>query len=101
MHTVKGTETFELNFTGDTVYFDGIKEVAMRFHPQNVFIFAGAAKPRGPFNVTMSANDALDTAAVFPYATITPLHFVGWTHYAPGGGAPERIIAWVSERCIS
>ncbi len=91
--TVKGLEGFELYFTGDTVYYDGIKEVANRFHPQNVFIFAGAAKPRGPFNVTMGANDALDTAAAFPDATITPLHFEGWTHYTEGGAVLRESFA--------
>ena len=75
------TASTHIYITGDTVFFEGIKQVAERFTPQYVFIFAGAAKPRGPFNLTMGANDALDTAAVFPDATIIPLHFEGWTHY--------------------
>ncbi|QEM13045.1 MBL fold metallo-hydrolase [Mucilaginibacter rubeus] len=76
---------FQIYFTGDTVFYDGIKEVAEKFKPQYVFIFAGAAKPRGPFNVTMGTNDAIDTAFAFPDATIIPVHFEGWSHYTETG----------------
>ncbi|TSJ44473.1 MBL fold metallo-hydrolase [Mucilaginibacter corticis] len=75
------TRDIQLYLTGDTVYYEGIKQIAARFQPKYVFVFAGAAKPRGPFNLTMGANDVLDTAGVFPEATIIPLHFEGWSHY--------------------
>jgi len=75
----------QLYITGDTVFYDGIKEVAQKFKPEYVFIFAGAAKPRGPFSVTMSTNDAIDTAFAFPLATIIPVHFEGWSHYTETG----------------
>ncbi|MBD0254110.1 MAG: MBL fold metallo-hydrolase [Cytophagales bacterium] len=67
--------------TGDTVYYEGVAEVARRYHPRYVFIFAGAAQTRGPFNVTMGTNDAMDTALAFPNAIIIPLHYRGWKHY--------------------
>jgi L-ascorbate metabolism protein UlaG (beta-lactamase superfamily) len=66
--------------TGDTVFYEGVAEVAKLYRPKYVFIFAGAAQPRGPFNVTMRTNDAIDTALAFPDATIIPLHFEGWAH---------------------
>ncbi|UOE50851.1 MBL fold metallo-hydrolase [Mucilaginibacter sp. SMC90] len=75
------TKDVQIYLTGDTVYYDGIRDVAEKFNPQYVFVFAGAAKPRGPFNLTMNANDVLDTANVFPDATIIPLHYEGWSHY--------------------
>lgn len=75
----------QIYITGDTVFYDGVKEVAEKFKPQYVFIFAGAAKPRGPFNVTMGTNDAIDTAFAFPDATIIPVHFEGWSHYTETG----------------
>jgi L-ascorbate metabolism protein UlaG (beta-lactamase superfamily) len=83
--SIKGDQNLELYFTGDSVFYDGIKEVAARFNPQYVFIFAGAAKPRGPFNVTMGTNDAIDTAFAFPEAVIIPVHFEGWSHYTETG----------------
>jgi L-ascorbate metabolism protein UlaG (beta-lactamase superfamily) len=82
---IVSTKEMQIYLTGDTVFYDGIKEVAEKFRPKYVFIFAGAAKPRGPFNVTMSTNDAIDTAFGFPAATIIPVHFEGWSHYTETG----------------
>jgi L-ascorbate metabolism protein UlaG (beta-lactamase superfamily) len=79
--TVKGPHDLEIYITGDTTYYEGVAEVAHRYHPQFVFLFAGAAQVRGPFNVTMGTNDAMDTAIAFPNATIIPLHYEGWKHY--------------------
>jgi L-ascorbate metabolism protein UlaG (beta-lactamase superfamily) len=81
---VKGETHPVLYFTGDTVFYDGIQEVAEKASPDFIFIFAGAARPRGPFNVTMNSNDAIDTAIAFKKATIIPLHFEGWSHYTEG-----------------
>ncbi|MDN3588664.1 MBL fold metallo-hydrolase [Pedobacter aquatilis] len=67
--------------TGDTVYYNEIEKLAARINPAYVFIFAGAARPRGPFNLTMSTNDALDTAFAFKSAMIVPIHSDGWSHY--------------------
>ncbi len=82
--TVQGEKNFEIYITGDTVYYEGVAAVSEKFNPAYVFIFAGGAQPRGPFNVTMGTNDALDTAYKFPRATIIPLHYEGWSHYTQG-----------------
>jgi L-ascorbate metabolism protein UlaG (beta-lactamase superfamily) len=68
--------------TGDTVWYDGVADVARRFRPAIVLLFAGAAKTRGAFHLTMSANDALDTAHAFTDATIVPVHYEGWAHFS-------------------
>jgi L-ascorbate metabolism protein UlaG (beta-lactamase superfamily) len=67
--------------TGDTVWYDGVSEVARRFRPSVVLLFAGAARTRGPFNLTMNTNDAIETAHAFPDATIVPIHCDGWAHF--------------------
>ena len=82
---IVATKEMQIYITGDTVFYDGIKEVAEKFNPKYVFNFAGAAKPRGPFNVTMGTNDAIDTSFAFPAATIIPVHFEGWSHYTETG----------------
>lgn len=79
--SIKGEQGADIYLTGDTVYYEGIADVADRFRPAYIFIFAGAAQTRGPFNVTMGTNDAMDTALAFPDATIIPLHYEGWKHY--------------------
>jgi L-ascorbate metabolism protein UlaG (beta-lactamase superfamily) len=80
MLSVSGKENMAIYITGDTVYYEGVAEVAKAFKPKYIVLFAGAAKPRGPFNMTMGTNDALDTAFAFPQATIIPLHYEGWKH---------------------
>ncbi len=70
--------------TGDTVWFDGVAEVARRFHAGVVLLFAGAAQTRGPFHLTMDTNDAIETAHAFPNAIIVPLHAEGWAHFTQG-----------------
>jgi L-ascorbate metabolism protein UlaG (beta-lactamase superfamily) len=67
--------------TGDTVWFDGVAEVARRFPAKVVLPFAGAAQTRGPFHLTMDTNDAIETARAFPDAVIVPLHTDGWAHF--------------------
>jgi L-ascorbate metabolism protein UlaG (beta-lactamase superfamily) len=79
--SVKGAMPLEIYITGDTTYYEGVAEVAKRYNPNYVFIFAGGAQTRGPFFVTMGTNDAMDTALAFPNATIIPLHYEGWKHY--------------------
>jgi L-ascorbate metabolism protein UlaG (beta-lactamase superfamily) len=67
--------------TGDTVWYDGIAEVARRFAPKLVIVFAGSAEPRGAFHMTMDSNDAIETAHAFPDATIVAVHNHGWAHF--------------------
>ena len=67
--------------TGDTVWYAGIEEVSRRFNVGLAVLFAGSAQPRGPFNVTMSSNDAIEAAVAFPNAKIVAIHNEGWGHY--------------------
>ncbi|SHN71862.1 MBL fold metallo-hydrolase [Bradyrhizobium erythrophlei] len=67
--------------SGDTVWYDGVAEVARRFKAGVVMPFAGAAQTRGPFHLTMDTNDTIETARAFPDALIVPLHTDGWAHF--------------------
>jgi len=67
--------------TGDTVWYDGVAEVARRFDVGVVLPFAGAAQTRGPFHLTMDVNDVIETARAFDSAAIVPLHAEGWAHF--------------------
>ena len=67
--------------TGDTVWYDGVAEVARRHKPGVILLFAGAAQTRGPFHLTMDTNDAIETAQAFPEAAIVPVQYEGWMHF--------------------
>ena len=72
--------------SGDTVWFDGVAEVARRFKAGVVLPFAGAAQTRGPFHLTMDTNDTIETARAFPDAVIVPVHTDGWAHFRQSAG---------------
>jgi len=71
----------DIYVSGDTVWFSGIAEIARRFDVGVAILFAGAAQPRGPFNVTMDSNDAIEAATAFSDAKIISVHNLGWSHY--------------------
>jgi len=72
--------------SGDTVWYDGVAEVAKRFKAGVVMPFAGAAQTRGPFHLTMDVNDTIETARAFGDAVIVPLHTDGWAHFKQNAG---------------
>jgi L-ascorbate metabolism protein UlaG (beta-lactamase superfamily) len=83
--TSKHQNSRPIYITGDTVWFDGVAEVAHRFKAGVVLPFAGAAQTRGPFHLTMDTNDTIETARAFPDAVIIPLHTDGWAHFRQNG----------------
>jgi L-ascorbate metabolism protein UlaG (beta-lactamase superfamily) len=79
--------------TGDTVWYEGVAEVARRFRPRLVILFAGAAKTRGSFHLTMDSNDAIEAAHAFPDAQIIAVHTEGWAHFTEGRDDLARAFA--------
>lgn len=67
--------------SGDTVWYEGVAEVARRFDPKVVVLFTGSAKTRGSFHLTMDTNDAIEAAHAFPRARIIAVHNEGWAHF--------------------
>lgn len=72
--------------TGDTDYYEGLKEVASRYDVRLVLPFLGAAKipALGDSNLSMTVAECINLAQVFDKAVITPLHFEGWSHLTEG-----------------
>ena len=79
--TSSNPATRPIYVSGDTVWFDGVAEVAKRFKAGIVLPFAGAAQTRGPFHLTMDTNDTIETARAFADALIVPVHTDGWAHF--------------------
>ncbi len=71
--------------SGDTVWYEGVAEVAKRFRVRTAVLFMGAARvPQvgTPEPLTMTAEDGIQAAHAFSGATIVPLHFEGWAHFS-------------------
>jgi len=69
--------------SGDTVWYEGVAEVARRFAVRAAVLFMGAARVPavGPDALTMTAEDGIQAARAFSRATIIPLHYEGWAHF--------------------
>jgi len=76
-------DTEALYFSGDTVWYEGVAEVARWFNVTTALVNMGAARVQaaGPAPLTMTAADAFQLARAMPNATIVPLHFEGWEHF--------------------
>jgi L-ascorbate metabolism protein UlaG (beta-lactamase superfamily) len=70
--------------SGDTVWYEGVAEVARRFAIRTAVLFLGAARVEGvgPWHLTMTAAGAVEAARAFAQARIVPLHFEGWEHFS-------------------
>lgn len=83
-----------LYVTGDTVWYEGTKEVTKRFKPLAVLAFAGGAKPLPiPVRVTMDANEILEFANALPSSVIIPIHQDGWAHFKESKTDIEQVFA--------
>jgi L-ascorbate metabolism protein UlaG (beta-lactamase superfamily) len=81
-----GTTDDAIYFSGDTVWYEGVAEVAHRSRVTvAVLCLGGARLPEvGPDPLTMTADDAIATARAFSDATIIPVHYDGWAHWPEG-----------------
>lgn len=70
--------------SGDTVWYEGMAEVARRFAVGTAVLFMGAAKVAavGSWPLTLTTADAVEAARAFGNASIVPLHFEGWEHFS-------------------
>ena len=81
-----------LYFSGDTVFYEGVEEVAERFDVGVALLNVGAAKVAvvGDDPLTLTAEGAVEAARAMPSAVIVPLHFEGWAHFSEGRADVER-----------
>ena len=78
--------------SGDTVWFEGVCEVAARFSVRVALINAGAARltAAGDSPLTFTASEAVSIARAMPRAVIVPLHFEGWEHFTESRADIDR-----------
>jgi L-ascorbate metabolism protein UlaG (beta-lactamase superfamily) len=81
--------------SGDTVWFDGVREVSERFDVRIAILFGGAARvsAAGDHDLTFSAEDAVRAARTFGNASIVPVHYEGWEHFTQSRADIERAFA--------
>jgi L-ascorbate metabolism protein UlaG (beta-lactamase superfamily) len=90
-----GQEHGVLWITGDTVLYDGVRQVADRLQVDTVLLHLGGVRFRvsGPVRYTMTAQDAVELCRQLRPRTVIPIHYEGWTHFQQGRAAIDREFA--------
>ena len=78
--------------SGDTVFYDGVAEVARRFRVRIAVLNLGAAQvaAAGNWPLTFTAAEAVEVARMMSDALIVPLHFEGWEHFTESRADVEQ-----------
>jgi L-ascorbate metabolism protein UlaG (beta-lactamase superfamily) len=101
---LENTDLPTVYLSGDTVWYEGVKEVSRRFHVDVALLFMGAAvvPEVGPAHLTFTAGEGVEAAKVFPYAVIVPVHYEGWAHFSDSRPDIEKafVDAGLNERLL-
>jgi L-ascorbate metabolism protein UlaG (beta-lactamase superfamily) len=82
----EGQEHGVLWISGDTVLYDGVREVADRLEVDTALIHLGGVRfpVTGPLHYTMTAKQAVELCGLIRPRTAIPIHYEGWTHFRQG-----------------
>jgi L-ascorbate metabolism protein UlaG (beta-lactamase superfamily) len=90
-----GQEHGALWITGDTVLYDGVREVAGRVQVDTALLHLGGVRfpITGPLRYTMTARDAVELCRLVRPRTAIPIHYEGWKHFQQDRERVERDFA--------
>ena len=85
--------------SGDTVLYDGVREVADRLRVDTALLHLGGVRfpVTGPVRYTMTARDAAELCGLIRPRTAIPIHYEAWKHFRQGRAAIERELAAAPE----
>jgi L-ascorbate metabolism protein UlaG (beta-lactamase superfamily) len=95
----EGQEHGALWISGDTVLYDGVREVADRIQVDTALLHLGGVRfpISGPIHYTMTADEAVELCRLVRPRTVIPIHYEGWKHFRQGREAIERELAGAPE----
>ena len=81
--------------SGDTVFYEGVREVANRLDVDTALIHLGGVRfpISGPLHYTMTAAQAVELCTLIEPRTVIPIHYEGWKHFRQGRDAIEAAFA--------
>jgi L-ascorbate metabolism protein UlaG (beta-lactamase superfamily) len=88
----EGQEHGALWITGDTVLYDGVRQVADRLQVGTAVLHLGCVRfpVTGPVRYSMTAREAVELCRLVRPRTAIPVHYEGWTHFRQGRAAIEQ-----------
>jgi L-ascorbate metabolism protein UlaG (beta-lactamase superfamily) len=89
-----GQQDGVLWISGDTVLYDGVREVARLKIDTAVLHLGGVRFPvTGPLRYTMTAAGVVELCRLLKPRTVVPIHYEGWSHFKQGRDAIEAVLA--------
>jgi len=87
-----GQEHGALWISGDTVLYDGVRQVADRLRVDVALLHLGGVQfpVTGRVRYTLTAKDAVQLCRLIRPRTAIPIHYEGWKHFKQGREAIER-----------
>ena len=81
--------------SGDTVLYDGVRQVADRVDVGLALLHLGGVRfpVSGPLRYTMTAREAVELVGLLRPDVAIPIHYEGWKHFREGRDAIERELA--------
>jgi L-ascorbate metabolism protein UlaG (beta-lactamase superfamily) len=81
--------------SGDTVLYDGVRQVADRLDVGVALLHLGGVRfpLTGPARYTLTAKEAIELCGLVKPHTAIPIHYEGWSHFREGRDAIERELA--------
>jgi L-ascorbate metabolism protein UlaG (beta-lactamase superfamily) len=91
----EGQEHGVLWISGDTVLYDGVRDVARRLEIGTAIVHLGGVRfpVSGPLRYTMTAEDAAELCGLIGPRTVVPIHYEGWKHFREGRPSAEQAFA--------
>ena len=91
----EGQEHGALWISGDTVLYDGVRQVADRLQVGTALLHLGGARfpISGPVHYTMTAKQAVELCRLVEPHTVIPIHYEGWKHFREGRKEIESELA--------
>jgi L-ascorbate metabolism protein UlaG (beta-lactamase superfamily) len=91
----EGQEDGVLWISGDTVLYDGVREVARRLDVDTAILHLGGVRfpVTGPLRYTLTAAEAIELVSSIGPREAIPIHYEGWKHFREGRAAIEAELA--------
>ncbi len=85
----------QLWISGDTVLYDGVRQVADRVDVGTAVVHLGGVRfpVTGPVRYTMTARDAVELCRLVRPQTVIPVHYEGWSHFRQARAEIEEAFA--------
>ena len=82
-----------LYISGDTVWFNGLREIGQRFRIGTAILHIGAARfpIMGPIRFTLNAKEAVKIFHALKPQTVIPVHYEGWKHFKETGAEARQV----------